>query len=296
MALIVKETNSFAFRTNIATNPWKSLSISELYHFFGYLIRLGLFKHPPRHYCWGLTGCLSQTPLSKNRFESILRNFHFKDRGLNPVSGPWWTKIEPIGSIIRDASQRYWRPSTNLTVDEVMVKFEGRSTQKITIPGKPIPTGFKIFGLGDSGYIYNWEYTKPGATEGSLTQGKVSLSISNDFSVFLNPTQSVVIRLCSVLCPYIKKGLFFHLFLDNLFVCWKLATALKERGIAVTGTARKGATGYPSRLLQLKAANRALVWGELQASIIEGVCCWLWQDSNAVMGMFYFSFFLRKLP
>jgi hypothetical protein len=36
-----------------------------------------------------------------------------------------------------------------------MLKFEGRSTQKITIPGKLIPTGFKIFALGDSGYIYN---------------------------------------------------------------------------------------------------------------------------------------------
>jgi hypothetical protein len=29
----------------------------------------------------------------------------------------------------------------------------------------------------------------------------------------------------------------------------------------------------------------------LQASIIGGVCCWLWQDSNAVMGKFFISFF-----
>jgi hypothetical protein len=36
-----------------------------------------------------------------------------------------------------------------------MLKFKGRTTQKIIIPGKPIPTGFKIFALGDSGYTYN---------------------------------------------------------------------------------------------------------------------------------------------
>jgi hypothetical protein len=36
-----------------------------------------------------------------------------------------------------------------------MLKFKGRTSQKITIPGKSIPTGFKIFALGDSGYIYN---------------------------------------------------------------------------------------------------------------------------------------------
>jgi hypothetical protein len=36
-----------------------------------------------------------------------------------------------------------------------MLKFKGRSNQKIIISGKPIPTGFKLFTLGDSGYTYN---------------------------------------------------------------------------------------------------------------------------------------------
>jgi len=84
MDLIVKETNSFAFRQNSASNPWKTLSIQELYHFFGCLIRLGLSKHPSRHSAWSSIGVLTHTPLSKRRFQSILSNFHFKDRGLNP--------------------------------------------------------------------------------------------------------------------------------------------------------------------------------------------------------------------
>jgi len=36
-----------------------------------------------------------------------------------------------------------------------MLKYKERTSQKITIPGKPIPTGFKLFTLGDSGYIFN---------------------------------------------------------------------------------------------------------------------------------------------
>jgi hypothetical protein len=36
-----------------------------------------------------------------------------------------------------------------------MLKFKKRTTQKITIPSKPISTEFKIFALGDSGYTYN---------------------------------------------------------------------------------------------------------------------------------------------
>ncbi len=71
-----------------------------------------------------------------------------------------------------------------------MLKYEGRTSQKITIPGKPIPTGFKLFALDDSGYIYNWECTKPGIVEGILREReKISISISNSsISTSLNPT------------------------------------------------------------------------------------------------------------
>jgi Transposase IS4 len=79
MSIIAKSTNSHAFRTNSAKNPWKTLEIKELYHFFGYLIKLGLYKHPPRYYSRGKNGILSEVPLSKNRFKTILRNFYFKD-------------------------------------------------------------------------------------------------------------------------------------------------------------------------------------------------------------------------
>jgi Transposase IS4 len=87
MSIIAKSTNSYAFHTNSAQNPWKTLEIKELYHFFGCLIKLGLWKHPPRSYYWENNGILAQVPLLKNRFEAILPNFYFKDRGLNPKKG-----------------------------------------------------------------------------------------------------------------------------------------------------------------------------------------------------------------
>ncbi len=159
-----------------------------------------------------------------------------------------------------------------------MLKFEGRTSQKITIPGKSILTGFKLFALGDSGYIYNWECIRPGIAEGILREKeKVRISILNSsLSTSLNSTQLVIIRLANSLFKFVKDELFFHFYLNNLFICWKSAQALKERGIAVTETVRKRATGYSPRLLQLKKMNRALEWGALQTSIIEGVVCWLW--------------------
>ncbi len=117
-----------------------------------------------------------------------------------------------------------------------MLKYEGRTSQKIIIPDKPISTEFKLFTLSDFDYIYNWECIKPGIAEGILRERKkVSISILNSsISTSLNPTQLVIIRLANSLSKFIENGLFFHFYLNNLFVCWKSAQTLKERGIAVT--------------------------------------------------------------
>ncbi len=71
-----------------------------------------------------------------------------------------------------------------------MLKFKERTSQKIIISDKSISTGFKLFALGDSGYIYNWECIKSGIIEGILRERKkVSISIFNSsLSTSLNPT------------------------------------------------------------------------------------------------------------
>ena len=50
----------------------------------------------------------------------------------------------------------------------------------------------------------------------------------------------------------LPKGRRFHLYLDNLFVCWRLSQYLKLRDIALTNIYRKGACDYFLRLLTLK--------------------------------------------
>ena len=87
MSLIVKEMNFYAFWMNSVQKSWKSLTISELYWFFGCLIYLGLFKHPFCSYSRSSSGVLAQVSLSKNYFKSILCNFYFKDRGFTSEKG-----------------------------------------------------------------------------------------------------------------------------------------------------------------------------------------------------------------
>ncbi len=61
-----------------------------------------------------------------------------------------------------------------------MLKFEERTSQKITISYKSILTRFKLFALNDFNYIYNWKCTRLNIIEQILRERKkVSISIPN---------------------------------------------------------------------------------------------------------------------
>ena len=288
---VCKQTNSFGYRSQFEEKrPWKPITKLELLQFFGTCFLLGLFKQPPRKYVYNpRNGCLAGVPISKNRREDILKMLHLKDRGEGPHPKlPYWYKYGIIHNYLRQKSQYYWLPGSRITVDEIMIRFEGRSSGITTIPGKPVPTGFKYFALADEGYIWNFECTAPGVLEGEIDEDITSRVVSlpgTTETTKLSNTQAVVERLVSKLYPRVKDTNSYHLYLDNLFVSWKICYLLKTKGIAVTGTCRKGACGYPPRLSGLKTINSVLKWGGLQAEVVQGVFCWFWQDLNGVQGM-----------
>ena len=65
----------------------------------------------------------------------------------------WWSKLEPLISTFRTACQTYLIPGTNVAIDEIMVRFHGRSSHTCKMPNKPIKQGYKIFALADDGYV-----------------------------------------------------------------------------------------------------------------------------------------------
>jgi len=78
--------------------------------------------------------------------------------------------------------------------------------------------GLKLQGLGDKGYIYSWEATRPKLAEFQQNTDKFSVlipEITSPVYAFLTATQSMVARLIKSLL----KGRQFHLYLDNLFIC-----------------------------------------------------------------------------
>ena len=112
-----------------------------------------------------------------------------------------------------------------------MIFFDGRSIQKITIPIKSIPVGLKLQGLGDKGYIYSQEATRPKLAEFQQNISKFSvliLKITPPVYTSLTATQSMVARLVESL----SKERQFHLYLNNLFVCQRFYQYFKLRDIA----------------------------------------------------------------
>ena len=62
-------------------------------------------------------------------------------------------KLEGLSDHLRTAFKLYWEPDTHLTVHESIQRFLGRSEATVNIPSKPVPKGYKIWVLANSGYV-----------------------------------------------------------------------------------------------------------------------------------------------
>jgi hypothetical protein len=103
------------------------------------------------------------------------------------------------------------------------VPFEGRSRDIIKIKGKPIDIGYKLWCIGDHGYIWTWLFhlRVDGVETFTKNQQTRWLQLSVDSvgnpslkSALLSPTFALVLRLASQL----PKGHRFCIYLDNLFL------------------------------------------------------------------------------
>ena len=127
------------------------------------------------------------------------------------------------------ASQKYLLPATQVVVDEMMVKFMGKSAHTIKIKNKPIEQGYQIFALCWQGYTINPTYSS--RVKGIA--GVAKLIRKPGELKALAPTYRVVDYLTSCL-PY--QQFQFNVYLDNLFTNVLLFNLLREKGIGACGT------------------------------------------------------------
>ena len=90
--------------------------------------------------------------MSLNRYENLRRYLHLsvpeKPHSDDEENAElWWWRLDPIITLFHDGCRRYLIPGTAVAIDEIMVRFYGRSADTFKIPRKLIKQGYKIFAL-----------------------------------------------------------------------------------------------------------------------------------------------------
>jgi Transposase IS4 len=295
---IVEATNSYAVNAreideepNPHIRAWKPVNSTDIWRYIGCLLYMGYHKEGRHEEHWEEKGYLKEF-LSLIRFQQIHRYFTLRDRSVEPYkkNETFAWQVEPIGSIIKQNCKALWQPSSHLAIDEAMIAYRGRTSHKVKLPNKPIKEGYKVWVLGDSGYIYDWLwYSRIDGPEDIPSHGLdvkrvKEKDLTELIQVRLAPTFALVIRLAQRL-RQIHPTRVFCFFLDNLFLNINVSQALLALHICCTGTTRKNAQGIPEWLLKMKEHNRGLVWNSMLAQIVDSTLCFLWQDNNAVLGL-----------
>ena len=223
------------------------------------------YHHLPavKHY-WSTSSDLEVLPIKKamtrETFKFILGNLHVNDNHKMDKTNP--DKLYKIRPLLDHLNSKFVERShpENLSLDESMIKFKGRSSLKQYNPMKPIKRGYKIWCLSDNdGYIYKFQ----------VYVGKTNEKENNKFGV----GGRVVVDLTKHL-----EGKYHKVYFDNFFSSVPLCEYLHCNGILACGTIRSNRKGLPE-LVADKEMNR----GDYDyRSTSSGITIFKWKDTKPV--------------
>lgn len=98
--------------------------------------------------------------ITRERYQTISRYLHFVDNNTLASRGDSnydrLGKVRPVLEGVNANFQAVYNPHREVTIDEAMIKFQGRSSLKQYNPMKPIKRGIKSWVLADAhnGYFH----------------------------------------------------------------------------------------------------------------------------------------------
>lgn len=208
---------------------WVPTNDVEMKQFLGLLMWMGLVQMPSLKDYWSLKmlykNSVTKTKniMSRNRFELIIRFWHFSDNEQAPESDRIFKIRNLIIKMVHNF-QNIMEPEEMMAVDETMVPFRGRLKFKQYIPGKAHKYGVKLFKLcGVNGYTYNIEvYAGKSQTDGRGLGCRVDVDLS---SIYLNSGRTIIT--------------------DNFYTSLNLANELLEKKTHLIGTLRSNRVKLP---------------------------------------------------
>ncbi len=156
---LVANTNSYAeYRIGLRkkSNPdkkgrwWTPVNLYEMRIFIALLLYISYNSISNINTYWStkITVHKPMEFMSNIRFLQILRYFHVLDIGEeSKVSTTWYSKVWPLYNVLRQQFKAYVVPGQNVSFDEMMVPYTGRSLHTLKMKNKPISEGFKIWAL-----------------------------------------------------------------------------------------------------------------------------------------------------
>jgi hypothetical protein len=211
-----------------------NISGEEINIFIGILLLSGYNPVTDYEMYWSISeDCenrLVKSAMSRDRFRTIKRCFHLGSKEDRDGEVPdRYKKVRFLISHMQQQFASLFVPEQNLSHDEAMIKYFGKSGLKQAIRNKPIRFGFKAWCLCTvSGYVVVFD----------LYQGKgVGLSKAENVAA-VGAAGATLLDLVDLL-PEEKRNLPYHFFGDNFFSSLKLVDELAAGNYFYTGTIRK---------------------------------------------------------
>ena len=169
------------YKKHCHLNLWSDASTGDIKMFIAHILIMGLMKKPDHEKYWN-TNTKAKVPffgqyMSRNRFQSLLRNFYVNNDLHNPP--PNWAghdllcKIHPFVDMLERNFIYAYQPSKALSFDKACCPFKGRLRFRVYNPLKPKHFHIKLFQISkaSSGYIVRFHiYTgKNGSCVSSLS-------------------------------------------------------------------------------------------------------------------------------
>ena len=238
----------------------------------GFMILMGLVKLPSIYDYWKKNDTYHYSPIAsritRDRFFELHRYLHFADNStLAPPGSPEYNKLGKVQPIIDSLSQSFqevYSPGKNVSVDEAMIPFKGRSSLKQYMPKKPVRRGIKVWALADSenGYIANFQvYT---GKQGDSTEKGLRAKVVKTLTA-----------------PYVNSCR--HVYFDNFFTGVDLLD-LQKSHLYGCGTVRTNRKGFPSELKPIvkKGMKERGESKTLQSVQSKNLTVSVWQDNKPV--------------
>ncbi|XP_019697919.2 piggyBac transposable element-derived protein 4-like [Harpegnathos saltator] len=204
---------------------WKNVTLNEMYAFLGILICAGANNSNTDHVeeMWKSSSYpLYRATVGINRFKSIIRFIRFDDFNTRQqrLSEDKAAPIRDLWNMLNANLYAVYKPTENLTIDEQLFPFRGRTKFTQYIPSEPANYAIKVWWICDAENSY--------PLKGLIYTGKTGNTRE------VNQGERVVKELA-----VLYKGSGINSCMDNFFTSLPLAKHLLSWNLTIVSTLKK---------------------------------------------------------